>query len=238
LKVKIIAYLKKLPQEEFSPGKREIYEYLRKNPIWFQPYDFMKKYRQVDTAVYLDESNGLPYVIFEGKRLYFQRGARVKDIQKSVAELLSEQDMNSPHKYETEFAHVREGDIVLDAGVAEGNFSRSVIEKVKKIYLFGMNKKWLEALEATFAPWKEKVVIVNKAVSDRDTEDSIRLDTFFDSEKINFIKADIEGAELALVRGAGKLLERSPHLSLSLCTYHNQTDADILGAMLREKRWK
>jgi hypothetical protein len=89
-------------------------------------------------------------------------------------------------------------------------------------------------LAATFAPWKDKVVIVNKAVSDKDTETAMRLDTFFDSEQIDFIKADIEGDEPALVRGAEKLIRRSPHLHFSLCAYHNQSDAEVLESLLKE----
>ena len=51
-------------------------------------------------------------------------------------------------------------------------------------------------MEATFAPYKEKITIVRKYVSDVDEEDNITLDTFFRDEgkfiDNLFLKMDIE----------------------------------------------
>lgn len=47
--------------------------------------------------------------------------------------------------------------MIADIGSAEGNFSLSNIENVKKVYLFESDKEWIEALEATFRPWRDKV---------------------------------------------------------------------------------
>jgi hypothetical protein len=149
--------------------------------------------------------------------------------------LLVEQDSLSPHCYETAEFHVSEGDVVIDAGAAEGNFALSVIEKVKKIYLFEVDKAWIAALEATFVPWKEKVVIVNKYISDNNKKNGIALDTFFGNEKIDFIKADIEGAEPQLLTGASTLLSRQTPMKITLCTYHRHNDAEVLNRMLIEK---
>jgi FkbM family methyltransferase len=46
--------------------------------------------------------------------------------------------------------------------------------------------------------------------------DTVRLDDFFgaDSRPIDFIKIDVEGAELAAIRGMERLLQRSPSVSL------------------------
>lgn len=38
--------------------------------------------------------------------------------------------------YLDEDFQVEEGDVVLDVGVAEGNFSMEIIERASKIYLF------------------------------------------------------------------------------------------------------
>ncbi|MDR0737564.1 MAG: FkbM family methyltransferase, partial [Prevotellaceae bacterium] len=140
--------------------------------------------------------------------------------------------------YETAGFHVSESDVVVDAGVAEGNFALSVIEKVKKIYLFEMDKAWITALEATFAPWKEKVVIVNKYVSDVNEKNRITLDAFFGNEKIDFIKADIEGAEIQLLEGAKAILSRKTPLKAVLCTYHKHNDAEMLQQTLAEKGFR
>jgi predicted RNA methylase len=45
-------------------------------------------------------------------------------------------------------------DVVADLGAAEGNFSLSIINKVKKIYIFEYDKEWVEALKAPFG-WAE-----------------------------------------------------------------------------------
>jgi hypothetical protein len=90
-------------------------------------------------------------------------------------------------------------------------------------------------LEATFAPWKEKVVIVNKYVSDNDKKNNVTLDAFFRNEKIDFIKADIEGAEPRLLAGAKAILSRQAPMKVVLCTYHKRDDAEALHQMLTEK---
>jgi hypothetical protein len=89
-------------------------------------------------------------------------------------------------------------------------------------------------LEATFAPYKDKVKIVNQYISDNcvtgeveEARNETTLDTFFKNEKIDFIKADIEGAECQLLEGAEKILQRQG-LKLALCAYHYQNDAEWL----------
>jgi hypothetical protein len=48
------------------------------------------------------------------------------------------------------------------------------------------------------------------------------LDYFFQDKEINFIKADIEGAEIDLIRGGKEILSKKNDLRLALCTYHFQ----------------
>ena len=47
----------------------------------------------------------------------------------------------------------------MDAGCAEGYTSLEVVEEVDHLYLFECDEAWIEALEATFALWREKVTI-------------------------------------------------------------------------------
>ncbi|MDR0567342.1 MAG: methyltransferase, partial [Prevotellaceae bacterium] len=58
------------------------------------------------------------------------------------------------------------GDVVVDAGVAEGIFALSVVERAKELYLFEADKDWIAPLEATFAPFGNKANIVNCYVAD------------------------------------------------------------------------
>ena len=153
--------------------------------------------------------------------------------------LLLEQDPDSPHRYLTSEFDVKQGDVIVDVGAAEGNFSLSVIEKASKVYLFEVEKDWIKALEATFEPWKEKVEIVQKYVSDTDNEQSIKLDTFFaENQKVNFIKADVEGAEAQVINGANKLINNQKDIRIAVCTYHRQTDAQQLDELLKAKGFR
>jgi hypothetical protein len=51
---------------------------------------------------------------------------------------------------------------------------------------------------------------------------------------VNYIKADIEGYETALLKGAGKTLKKAANLKMSLCTYHRQNDAEDLRTILEQ----
>jgi hypothetical protein len=55
---------------------------------------------------------------------------------------------------------------------------------------------------------------------------------------INFIKADIEGAEVALLNGARNILTRQKKLRLVLCAYHNENDAQELRSLLAKNNFK
>jgi len=237
LKHKIIEYLRNTPEFEESE-KQEIINYLVKNPISGFPYDFPKKYKANDVVVYTDTDNGLRYVIHENKRLYFKRNWDVKKIQIYHNGLIIEQDIDSPHRYETLDFCVNEGDVVADVGAAEGNFALSVVEKVEKMYLFEVDEEWIEALNATFAPWKEKVEIISKYVSEKEEGNCISLDTFFSGKKINLIKADVEGAEIALLRGSHNIMLNTEKLKMIICTYHKQDDAENIDRLLTDYKFK
>jgi hypothetical protein len=235
LKQKIVNYLENISPPEMSNDTREIVNYLKYHSLSTFAYFYTEKYKPENVAVYRDNDKEMYYVLQEDKRLYFRKDWDEKRIQKCYSTLLIEQDVASPHRYESLGFYVSEGDAVVDAGVAEGNFALSIIEKVKKIYLFEADKAWIAALETTFAPWKEKVVIVNKYVSNKDKGKCITLDSFLGNEKIDFIKADIESAEPLLLAGAKTLLSRQTPLKAVLCTYHKHNDAEILNRMLTEK---
>jgi hypothetical protein len=63
----------------------------------------------------------------------------------------------------------------------------------------------------------------------------ITLDKFFENKKIDFIKADIEGAETQLLSGAKMILENTIAMKVVLCTYHKHNDAEMLNQMLAER---
>jgi len=227
----LIKYLRNSSEFEKSE-KEEILDYLANNPPAVFPYNFSKKYNANDIIVYTDHDNGMKYVLHENKRLYFKKKWNEEEIRICYNALLMEQDIDSPHRYQTPVFCVNDGDVVVDVGCAEGNFALSIVDKVEKLYLFEVDKDWIDALKMTFAPWKEKVEIVCKYVSDSNKIDCTTLDTFFEKKKIDVIKADIEGAEISLLKGSHNILSSNEKLKIMMCTYHRQNDAEDINQLL------
>lgn len=124
----------------------------------------------------MDSENYLLFVMHHGKKLYF--GRDMVDYVSSIYKgLLIEQDRRSAHRYVDSYSELADK-VLLDIGAAEAIFTLDTIEYVKHAFLFECDEKWLEALTATFAPWKDKVTIVRKYVSDVDDENNVSLDTF------------------------------------------------------------
>lgn len=185
--------------------------------------------------VFFDERKHLYYTIFEGKRLYFAQSYKFSIIngKKYACDLWQEQDLNSPHLYEADGITVEDGDVLVDAGVCEGNFSLHNIDKVSKLYLIECNTDWLEALKATFEPYKDKVVLCNKFLSDRDTDQTITLNSLV-KEPVNFIKMDIEGEEINALKGAARVFANSTNIKCSICCYHKHGDEKKIRNILQE----
>lgn len=229
LKQKVIAFY---ANKKLSTEQQEVINYLKDNPYSVFPYDFTKNYRAEQVEVHYDQEKDLHYSLLDGKRLYIKRGTAIDYIKKKLNAAALEQDPKSPHLYLEGDFQIEEGDVLADIGVQEGNFALEVIEKVSKVYLFEADKDWSEALEATFAPWKDKVVIINKFVGDKNDEGFVTLDEYFKDIELNFLKIDVDGAERQLLKGAKKLLTQDK-LKIALCTYHFQHDAEEFDALLK-----
>ena len=123
---------------------------------------------------------------------------------------------------------------MVDFGAAEGNFSLSMIEKVKKIYLFEADQEWNEALQKTFEPWKDKVEIIPKFVSDKDDDRHCSGDVFFEEIDVTFFKIDVDGGERGLLSGMKKTITDKKGLKIALCTYHQHDDENEFTKMLTD----
>lgn len=217
-------------------GDKEIIaavDYLSTHPLTTFYGDFQKKYISEEVKVQVDPSNNLPYVITDGKKLYFKRSQNLRTVQILFNSLRIEQDDHAPHCYTDSGFRIKESEILADVGCAEGYFSLLNIEKIKKVYLFEQDREWVEALEATFSPWKEKIRIIPKFVSDKNSSNEITLDNYFreTEEKPGFYKIDVEGAEASILNGMEGML-RKP-VKVALCTYHNQHDYDLFSRFLK-----
>jgi hypothetical protein len=219
----------------------EVLDFLPICGITMHPYkwgtlvneDYTAKFDMI--VILHDEDQNLPYVILDGKRLYFPRSMSDYDIKRTYYELQKiEQHPLSPHRYLTEDFDVEADDIVVDCGGAEGNFGLNIVDQVKKLYLFEPDEIWMEPLRATFAPWSNKVVIVHKYLSDITDDMNISLDNYFvDKEYPTFLKLDVEGYEERLLRGANKILSSHSIKKVVTSIYHYHDDEKNLGDLLR-----
>jgi FkbM family methyltransferase len=151
---------------------------------------------------------------------------------------------------------VKKSDVVIDAGAWIGDFSAYAASKDAAAYAFEPVSTVYETLVKTALLNENKIIPVKKALGDKNGEmdilipkiessasslylpvsgkketiEVITLDEFVEKEKIkkvDFIKADIEGAERHLLMGAKKVLkEFAP--KLAICTYHLPDDPELL----------
>jgi len=211
------------PTEEVE----KVLDYLKGKPITVFPYHSLDQYIADSIEVLDDREKGLRYVLLDGKRLYFKRRWSKNRIRKTFNGLRKEQDPRCPHCYETDSFKVEQGDVVVDIGAAEGNFALINVEKASQIILFESSPEWIEALKATFEPWKSKVTIVNKFVGEVTDATCTTLDDFFSGgEKLSFLKIDVEGAESQLLNGCKRILGEVSPLKVAICTYHKQEDEE------------
>lgn len=211
------------------------------------PYPAVRKLETVEIG--REGKWGYPYVSHHGKRLYFPKTwtpARMEDtyrifVEKENITAKSVGDnegyiLKMPHKYQGGCVYVKEGDIIVDVGAAEGLFALDVVERVSRIVLFENDPQWFGPLEHTFAPWADKTFLVRKTVGDRDTRHSIRLASALHDLPGDrfFVKMDIEGAEVPVVSASRDFLSWDKDIRLACCTYHNAGDAEILERLFRE----
>lgn len=222
---------------EISSEEERQLDYIKKYPLDIFNYSFPKKYLEMNIEVYFDVSVQMHYVYYHSNKMYFPRDFDRNMVKSYYRQILIEQDMESPHRYQGSNFMVGAGEVVLDIGVAEGNFSLDVIDKVKKIYLVESDKRWIEALEKTFAPYKEKVNIIQRYVCDHCDNKCITIDELTKLEQFTSIKMDIEGEELKALIGAVKTLKNN-RLKLAICTYHHMDDYEKIKCFLEERQYR
>lgn len=235
----ILRHFSTVQENTITAEQREVIQFIRENTARVFPYRFSNNYSAGNIAVSFDRSNDLRYVLCDGKRLYFKKRWKETRIQKAYSSIKMEQDPDSPHCYLTDSFDVERNSIVADIGAAEGFFALSVIEKVKKIYLFEDDPEWIQPLKATFSPWPEKVEMINRSASEVDSGNSCRLDTFFKSiPGPDFIKLDVDGAERGVLEGCSEILSSRKPLKIDLAIYHRITDQKEFAEMLEKHDFK
>lgn len=189
-------------------------------------------YEHTYDEMHMDNNCGLPYINFktvEGKerRMYYPAGSgtRLADGKVYIKNVLREQVPTSPHLYTTAEHKVNDGDVLIDAGVCEGNFALKYVDVCSKIYLFEMDQKWFAPLYFTFKDYWHKVELITKAVGISGRGGLATLDDVV-NEPVGsniFLKMDIEGAEVDALHGAQRILQ-SNNVRASVCSYHRKDD--------------
>jgi len=203
---------------------------------WANPKTYDNKKILKSIRVYRDNDKKLMYTYLNGKRIYFPASWDKRQIKRYFFSVqLVEQHPQSPHHYLDSGFDVDGDSIVVDCGVAEGNFGLSVVEKCKTLYLFEPDEIWMEPLRATFAPWEDKVVIVQKYLSNVSDENNISLDEYFsDKPYPNFLKLDVEGYEESILLGSKNILKSGETNKVAICVYHKADDESRLGNILKD----
>ncbi|NBB22942.1 hypothetical protein GVN20_26535 [Runella sp. CRIBMP] len=189
-----------------------------------------------------DQNKKMPYVLHtNSKKLYFPETWTIESMKSQYLNLVETENIlggnyleKAPHQYQTEYFYAKSTDIVLDIGAAEGLFSLEMVDKVKKIYIYEADDLWVKALKATFEPYQDKVVIVNKYVSDKDSKNEITLTNSLKNESLEgvFVKMDIEGDEIKVISGNKSIFDKLIDIRIACCTYHKKDDAQNIKSLL------
>lgn len=164
--------------------------------------------------------------------------------------------------YENKFIQIKPGDLVIDAGANIGMFSALAAYKGARVIAFEPMPSNLSYLNQT-AALNPGVTPVPSALHEQSGElhfsqsevnnigsftgnkiatsqsipvKCITLDAYVKQnhiKKIDFIKADIEGAERNLLNGARETL-KTMKPRLAICTYHYPEDPDLLKQIILE----
>ena len=203
-------------------------------------------YKQLNSAgelqAKMDRRLKLPYVVHRGKRLYYPADYSLEACIWAYRFLIEQDQIlkggcleKAPHCYQSEQFKVENGDVLLDGGAAEGLFALDLIDTVSYAYIVEADAKWLPALKATFAPYSDKVKIVNKFLSDVVDESNTTIAELLSERKGScFVKMDIEGAEPKVIKGSLEFLRSRNDIKLSCCSYHYNDDAIELATLFDE----
>ena len=211
-----------------------ILENINRNDVRMFNYDFVDKYEEIEIDAYYDPECRMYYVYHEGKKLFFPKSIDSKKrAEVYYRSLLIEQDLQSPHRYLDMDFNINQGNVVVDIGTAEGNFSLEIIDKVSKLYLIESEDEWIEALKETFKEYQEKVVIIPKFITSINAGKYATLDYLID-EPVDFIKMDIEGNEWDALLGAERLIRVSKNVKCAICSYHSNYDEVLIKDILEK----
>jgi len=209
---------------ENTEDKKSVIDYFSKNHLRMYCYDFYDEYLMLDSVIEYDESAGMYYGLYKGKKLYISRKYNSEEKARAYFNaVIMEQDENSPHCYFNHEEIKNQRGISVDVGAAEGIYGLHIIDKIEHLYLIEIDSDWIDALKYTFVDYMHKVTIIRAYIGNKDNKLNMKLDTIFENIKVNTIKIDIEGEEMNALKGAEKILAYND-IHLAVCTYHHRDD--------------
>jgi hypothetical protein len=216
------------------------------NKLIMIPYRNIDHLNNIESGY--DTVKNLPYVIHKKRRLYFKNSWTPEKAVEEYKNYIENEQLlggnyieKAPHQYLSESFQVKNNDIFLDVGCAEALFALDVIDKVRKVILFESDPVWFAPLKATFEKEiKEgKVVLIEKNVGKKDTPTSVTIASVLQNEEYGslFIKMDIEGNELDVVRSCESWMETNKDIRFACCTYHKKNHAKILQSIFEKHHY-
>jgi len=174
------------------------------------------------------------------RNLYWPITSSIHDISQVIVEIL---DPSHWHYYEAGGTVVAPGDIVLDCGASEGLFTLSVLNRAGKVFAAEPSPYFHRCFKRTFRGVKNCELLPfalgassgtlcmdgDKTISGKiGTKNGIKvpvvtLDSLFvhKGQSVDFIKIDLEGFEMELLRGAENTI-RTYQPKIAITTYHNE----------------
>jgi FkbM family methyltransferase len=224
----------------------EVFQYLT------QPGPTRRGQRHVQQ---MEELDGWRRVRFHGaaKPLVFPATMPMEVLYMVADEIF---DASHWHHYQIPETTVQPGDVVVDCGAAEGLFTLVAAEKARRVYAVEPLPEFIEGLRRTFADDPRVEILpfaagaeagtvrfasntISSAINaEGDVEARVeRLDSLLGDaiDPVTYLKADVEGAELDVVRGAAGLIARhKPRIVLAV--YHDANDYRAIAAELLKLR--
>lgn len=227
-----------------EPQFAEEREYCRRHGrLRMFPYEKVREFPAIEVC--FDQAKGLPYVVHDGKRLYYPAAWGTGTITYNYLNSVAVEGIlgggclaKSPHNYLDARFPVRDGAVVCDFGAAEGLVGWHLAERASRIVIGECDEKWLPPLKATFEPYAEKTVFVTEPLgmgggggSCLRVLEKLRAD--LNPRMPFFLKFDIEGAERFAIREAEGFFRDQGDVTVACAAYHRHDDGKQLEELFR-----
>lgn len=196
---------------------------------------------------------GFPGWLFEIEKVLDIYG-EYKDIMFPIA------DTAHPQYIEPEIFKMGEDEIFVDVGVLDLQNSIDFIDwtkgKFEKIYAFEPDKNLCKKIQGTIdslpEEYRGKIELVSKALHSENCTiqfpaeyhgsgvyscdyvdvEAVTLDSHLDGRRVSFVKMDVEGAEMDVLKGMrNTIVEHKP--KLAVCVYHKYQDIFEISSFLK-----